>query len=70
MSGEVQVRIRLAEEVRAVQLTTWPLSGLEGLVRHLRSWGVYDGTGEDAELTGQFVIDGDAAYFEVIVGGE
>jgi hypothetical protein len=70
MSGEVQVRIRHAEEARAVPLTIWPLSDLEGVVRHLRHWGVYDEAADDAELVGQFVIEGDTAYFEVIVGGE
>jgi hypothetical protein len=69
MSGEVQVRIRHAEEARAVPLTIWPVTGLEGLVRHLKSWGVYDETEDDAELVGQFVIDGGEAYFEIIVGG-
>jgi len=67
MSGEVQVRIRHAEEVRAVPLTMWPVSGLEELLRHVRTWGVYDG-GE--ELTGQWVVGTDGAYFEIVVETE
>lgn len=71
MSGEVQVRIRHADEARSVPLTTWQLDDLDVLRRHIKYWGVYDDTGDsDSEPACQFVIDDDCAYFEVVIGGE
>lgn len=69
MNGEVQVRIRHAEQVRAVPLTTWPVAELESLVRQVRYWGVYEGGGS-GEVTGQWVIGDDDAHFEIVVEAE
>lgn len=70
MSGEVQVKIRHADDTRSVPLTYWPASDLEAVVGILRRWGVYDETNDDPELVGEFIIDADGAHFEIIVGGE
>ena len=68
MSQTVPVRFRTPDSAKPAPFTEWPIGDLEGLVRRLRSWGVYDQeTGEtDFTFSGQFVLEDGDAYFEII----
>lgn len=69
----IEVRIRNAEDAEAtIRLCTWPADNLDTLLPTLRSWGVLNAngvrhSGTDADITGQFVVDNESAYFEVVI---
>lgn len=63
----IEVRIRRSSEGSARHLCTWPVTELDSLIPTLEAWGVQD---ENADFAGEFVLDSDAAYFEVVVNDE
>lgn len=71
----MEVRIRSANDTTSRLLADIPFRPdvIDSLIPTLGGWGVFTNThslaGED-DLTGQFVDDGEKAYFEIIVGPE
>jgi hypothetical protein len=71
----MEVRIRSANDTTSRLLAEIPFrtEAIDSVIPTLGAWGVFTSShslaDEDA-LTGQFVDDGEHAYFEVIVGLE
>lgn len=71
----MELRIRSVNEATSRLLADIPFRRdvIDSVIPTLASWGVFSSghslAGED-EMTGQFVDDGEKAYFEVIVGLE
>ena len=64
-----EVRIRHELEADAVSLGDVPFFDTERVIDHLKRWGIRF-VGEEIDtrdLTAEFVVDGGAAYFEVMV---
>lgn len=70
MSENVEVRIREASSAMAVRLCAVPLAEIDGILPMLVGWGVLGSGDVLYELSGQFVVTEQGAYFEVIVGDE
>jgi hypothetical protein len=72
MDGIVEVRIRYAEFGKGASLTDWPAADLAGLIALVESWGVHaEKQGPFTEhFYGQFVVEDNRAYFEIVVGAE
>lgn len=66
----VEVRIRAISEDKSAFLCRAPWNELEALVREVGHWGVYDGSSTENETVGQFVVEGNHAYFEIIFGDD
>ena len=69
MSQTIPVRIRHEGDLRAVPLTEWPLTDLNGLLRAVGEWGlIHDGVMYDEATFGQIAVTDEGAYFEVVFG--
>lgn len=61
----IEVRIRRAENAKAVHFCAWPATDLDSLISIIKRWGIEDdGT---VELAAQFVVTDAEAYFEIVV---
>ena len=71
----MEVRIRSANDSTSRFLADIPFRPevIDSIIPTIGAWGVVDAVGhmfDQKELTGQFVDDGEKAYFEIIVGEE
>lgn len=68
-TGEIEVRVREADEGRSRRLTSWAINDLDSVLTNLRAWGLAydDGNGlVNDNFYGQFVDDGTNVFFEVV----
>ncbi len=65
-----EIRIRHEFDSYPVSLGDVPFFDTEKVIDHLKRWGVRFTSEEidTTDLTGEFVVDGNVAYFEVMVG--
>lgn len=63
----IEVRIRHYYEPKARHLCTWPSTDLDSLIPTVRAWGIEGEPVFSDNLTGQFVVDADAAFFELVI---
>lgn len=63
----IEVRIRRLSEANSHHLCQWPATELDKLLPTISAWGIQDAF---CDLTGEFVVDDMAAYFEVVVHDE
>ena len=68
----IEVRVRRDGTEEAAPLCHWPVQELDALLPLIRQWGgIYcEGKYFETGLTGQFVLEGEAAYFEVLIMDE
>ena len=64
----IEVRIRRSSDIKALHLCDVMIEDIDKLFALIKAWGIPDCDAD--ELYGQFVIDTDAAYFELVVGDE
>lgn len=66
----VKIRTDLGDD--PVPLCTWPTDRLDELMPAIGRWGIYSdvGTYGTSDLSGQIVVDGTEAYFEIIINVE
>lgn len=68
----IEVRLRHVNQSEAVRLMDWDPTDLDGAMKLITTWGLrfeVDGTeyGLPNQFTGQLVVDGNRAYFEILV---
>jgi hypothetical protein len=70
----IEVRIRHFTEDKSVHLCMWPATDLGSLMPTLNGWGLLhtrtteESSSLDNELSGSFVVDPQAGYFELVLG--
>ena len=66
-SDKIQIRLRYSERADSVPLCEAPIDALDEVVRTVHAWGVaIDGNVFDS-AAGQFVLENDCCFFEVII---
>lgn len=67
----IPVRIRHTDDTESVPLCTADSADLDALLREIPRWGIFFSNSQllnsGDDLMGQFVVDDDAAYFEIVV---
>lgn len=64
----VEIRVRHEGEIRARRLGEVAFDQLETVIPTIDAWGIVgEDFPDDPQFAGQFVLDVDAAYFEVVV---
>jgi hypothetical protein len=66
----IQVRIRHENDEQSVPLCAINPERLDWLLGELKRWGVHVNGGTEHSYSGQFVVEGVAAFFEIIANDE
>lgn len=71
----IEVRLRHVDQAESVPLMTWDPTDLDGALKLVATWGLRyaeDGGeyGQPGQFSGQLVVDGGRAFFEILVDEE
>lgn len=71
----IEVRLRHVDQADSVHLMTWDPTDLDGAMKLVTTWGLRyaeDGGeyGQPGQFSGQLVVDGGRAFFEILVDGD